>query len=154
MTRVSKAASFAAAPLATPETPDVPDRPARDEEIWSLANRVQNLHRSLDGLRGLVRRGQGSEAAIVTVRPRLAINPDRAARPSDRAMAPDDPWWPTIAFPDRPLVPPPGYANFGSRTEPAEAVACSVVGLRGRDLEAAVGVVIDEMRRGGGFKPT
>lgn len=88
----------------------------------------------------MLARQKGALAMTVTVRPRGQANADRAASPVHPMQAMDDPWWPGAPLPARPLIPPPGSCNFGNRTE-AQIVACSVMGLRGRDLEAAVSAV-------------
>ncbi len=123
----------------------------RDEEIWALANRVQGLYRSQSALREMLERTQQVLAKVVSVRPRV-VTSDRAAVPVG-PEPPNDPWWPIAPVPARAMLPPPGYCNFGTKTERAAVVACQVLGLRNRDLEAAVAAVVEELRGPGEFKP-
>lgn len=125
----------------------------RDEEKLTLAGRVQNLYRSLDALRGLLRETQGEEAASVTVEPRLEPASNAAFPRTTNSIENDDPWWPGSILPDVSLVPPPGFTTYGLLTEDREALAFSVVGLRDRDLVQAVAGVLEDLRQNGGFKP-
>lgn len=124
--------------------------PARDEVIWALNTRVQNLHRSQQALRHLLRRTQSEEARLVAVTAEGLGHAPQDAPPAEEAP---DPWWPGVALPDTPLVPPPGVANAGLTTEPAGCIAFLVTGLTLRDLEQAVANVREDLSRHGGFKP-
>ena len=81
-------------------------RTVRDDEIWSLANRIEQLHRSAAALRGLVQRSSAKIAGHVTVTPRAEQRP-KSETPRGVA-AKDSPWWPTAGLPDTPMQPPPG----------------------------------------------
>ncbi len=125
--------------------------PARDEAIWALNTRIQNLHRSQQALRQLLRRSQKGEARLVAITPEGLARAPRNAPP---APAEDpDPWWPRVALPDTPLAPPPGFANSGLTTEPAESIAFLITGLAFGDLRQAVADVREDLSRHGGFKP-
>ena len=59
----AEVAAGSAGPGSPPPTP-------RDQDIWLLANRIEQLHRSATALRGLIARSGPKVAEPVTVTPR------------------------------------------------------------------------------------
>ncbi len=153
-----KPAAEIAAVIATAITgQSSPEEPApivstqRDQEIWLLANRVEQLHRSAAALRGLIERSAPKAADPVTVTPRAEKRQkfDLPLVPKGKAT----PWWQVSRLPEMPMQPPPGFECFTLGTELRAAVAVNMLGLRGRDLEHAVALVAAEQAQGGAFKP-
>ena len=125
-------------------------RTVRDHEIWSLANRVEQLHRSAAALRGLIERSNTKTADHVTVTPRAE---KRAKFELPWVSGTADPWWPTSRLPEAPMQPPPGFECFSAGTGFRPAIAINMVGLRGRDLDHAVALIGEEQAHSGAFKP-
>jgi len=112
--------------------------------------RVEALSRSVEVLQGLVRRSAPPSTRIVEVAPRLS---DREQLHPPEVATADDPFWPRVAYPARPLAPPPGSAFLTLATAAAEAVGFLVTGLRGAGLEHAVAEVAGLQRQGVTIKP-
>ena len=124
---------------------------ARDQEIWSLANRIEQLHRSAVALRGLIERSNAQTAGHVTVTPRSEKRTkSELARVAETNGTP---WWPISRLPATPMQPPPGFECFSAGTEFRPAIAVNLLGLRGRDLDHAVALVSQEQGHSATFKP-
>ncbi len=137
-----------AAPMLTVTA--TPATAARDQELWQLASRLEQQHRSAQALQMLVKR-RTEKAVVVAVSPRLAMKPEPALPSSTPTSS--HPWWPSVSLPDRPLKVPPGNLCCTLALDDVEAIAVSVLGLRGADLEQAVEVVSIDQQKSMAFKP-
>lgn len=125
------------------------------EEIWKLANRLQQLQRSNETMRGLLHRALGGPARSITLGPHLEHLGDTVpTQPAPRtATWPEDPWWPRGRLPETPLKPLAGHLCYGLSSEDARHTAVSMIGLRGADLEAALADLGEMQIATGDFKP-
>ena len=126
---------------------------ARNEDHWALTSKIEQLHRSHRALHTLVQRGAQQTARVVAIAPQLRDAAPKTAKPHARQVGPDDPWWPLSALPEHPLQPPPGLETYALGAVRSDALAVSVLGLRGADLDHAVARIADEQRNDRAFKP-
>ncbi len=143
--RDGKDATWVAAPIS-------PAQP-RDEALGALTTKIEQLHRSHRALHALAQRSAQPSARVVPVTPHLEDRPAGTFPPRQAAGPVNDPWWPRHVLPQDPLVPPPGLETYALGSARLAAVAISVLGLRGADLDHAAALIGEDLRHSQDFKP-